>query len=127
MNSSTPISLKNKIGLVLAGLLGLADVLSILAPASDDGNGPPFIVLALDCVLGVLTLAAVVYTWRTGNRVGARVLAGTRILSALTSLPAFFVSGVPAGVVVLAAVGVVLTVVAVGLVLTRPAPTASLA
>ena len=127
MTSSASVSLKNKIGLVLAGLLGVVDVLSILAPTPDGEEGPPFVVLVAGCALGIITIAAVVFTWRTGNRIGARVVAGARILSAVSSLPAFFISGVPAGIVVFAAVGIVLTVVAVGLVLGRQAPTASLA
>jgi hypothetical protein len=114
-------SVKNKIGLVLAALLGLADVLGlVLTPKPAPGEqGPPFVVLAAGMILGVITLVAVVYTWRTGNRVGARVVAGTRILSAITSLPAFFVGGVGAPLLATAAGGIVLTVVAVGLILSR--------
>ncbi len=61
-----------------------------------------------------------VHTWRTGNRVSARIVAGSRILSLLSALPAFFVEGVPALLVASVAVFAVLTVVAVGLVLSRP-------
>jgi hypothetical protein len=49
------------------------------------------------------------------------VIAATRIVSAVSALPAFFVEGVPAGLVALAAAGVVLTVVTVWLVLSPPA------
>lgn len=117
------LNVKNKIGLVLAGLLGTFDVLSLLTPGPAPGEeGPPVEVLVATTVLGVITLIAVVWTWRTGSRVAARIVAGTRILSAITALPAFFVEGVPPAFVALAAVGVLLTVVAVGLVLSRPRP-----
>ncbi len=52
--------------------------------------------LVLAAVLGLLDMVAVIYTWRTANRTGSRVVAGSRILSAITALPALFVRGVPA-------------------------------
>jgi predicted metallopeptidase len=69
---------------------------------------------------GLITLVAVVYTWRSRSRVGARIIAGSRILPMIIGLPAFIVDGVPPVVVVVVAVDVVVTVVAVGLVLSRP-------
>jgi hypothetical protein len=115
-------STRNKIGLVLAVLFGLGDLSSPFTPVgADDGQaGPPMPVLVADAVLGIVTLVAVVFAWRSASRVAARIVAGTRILSALTALPAFFVSGVPAPVVALVAVSVVLTIVCVVLVLAPP-------
>lgn len=124
MTTSTTAALSraNRIGLVLAGLLGLFDLVSLLTtPAPGPGEeGPPVEVLVACTVLGAITLVGVVWAWRTGSRVAARVVAGSRILSAITSLPAFFVEGVPPAFVGLAAAGVLLTVVAVGLLLSRP-------
>ncbi|MET9387517.1 hypothetical protein ABZY09_42545 [Streptomyces sp. NPDC002928] len=116
---------KNKVGLVLAGLLGLIDTTNFLSvPAGDsDTPGPPTGVLVADGFLGLITVVAVLYTWRTANRTGSRVVAGSRILSAITALPALFVSEVPAWVVVLVAVFVIVTVAITALVLSRPAPT----
>jgi hypothetical protein len=116
------LSTKNKVGLVLAALLGLADIAGVFAtpePAAGE-QGPPAAVLVAAGVLGLVTIAAVVWTWRTGNRVGSRVIAAARILSAVTALPAFFVEDVPAGLVAAAAAGVVVTVVTVWLVLSPP-------
>ncbi|GAA3390653.1 hypothetical protein [Cryptosporangium minutisporangium] len=118
----TTVSTKNKAGLVLASLLAIGDLVGLLIPVDTDEPGPPLAVLAVGAVMGVITLAAAVYTWRTGNRIGARVVAATRIFSALGALPAFFVEDVPAPLVIVAAVGVVLTLVAVLLVLSRPEP-----
>lgn len=116
------LSTRNKVGLVLAGLLAVVDLPGAFL-AGDPGPGvvgPPFAVLVAGSVLGVVTLVAVVHTWRTRSRGGARIVAGARILSAATALPAFFVEGVPPVVVALAAAFVVATVVVVGLVLARP-------
>ena len=114
------LSSKNKVGLALAGLLAINDIASLatLAP-SGDSPGPPESVNILSAILGFITVAAVIYTWRTRNRLGSRITAGSRVVSAITALPAFFVSGVPSWLVMLAAVFVVLTVVTVGLVLHR--------
>jgi hypothetical protein len=119
----SPLSRKNKVGLVLAGLLSLGDLVGpfTVPTNSADDAGPPMAVLIASAVLGVVTLIAIFYTWRSGDRVSARVVAGSRILSALTSLPAFFVGDVAAGVVVTVAASVVVTILAVGLVLARPA------
>ncbi|MGX4687794.1 hypothetical protein [Streptomyces sp. JNUCC 63] len=117
---------KNKVGLVLAGLLGLLDVTNFFdLPAPDsDTQGPPTAIFIADGILGVITVLAVVYTWRTLNRTGSRIVAGSRILSVILALPALFVGGVPAVAVVLVAVFTVVSVVVIALVLTRPAPEA---
>jgi len=117
------LSTKNRAGLVLAAVLGLLDVVGMFAtpdPAPGE-QGPPTAVLVGAGVLGIVAVAAAIWTWRTGNRIGSRVIAATRIVSAVSALPAFFVEGVPAGLVALAAAGVVLTVVTVWLVLSPPA------
>jgi hypothetical protein len=111
-----PLTTRNKIGLVLAGLLALGDVASIFITTPDGEEGPPFAVLAIGLVIGLITLVALVPAWRTGSRTALRVVAGTRIVSAILSLPAFFVD-VPAGIKVGSAVGFALTVVCVVLVL----------
>jgi len=99
------------VGLVLAGLLGLADAIGVVTGGVD---GPPMGVVVAGAVLGVITLVGVVLGWR-GSRAGIAVAAVTRVLSALTAVPAFFVDDVPAPAVGLAAVGVIVTLIAVGL------------
>jgi hypothetical protein len=116
------LSAKNKTGLVIAAVLGVLDIVGMVAtpePAPGE-QGPPAAVLVAAGVLGVVTVVAAIWSLRTGNRIGSRIVAATRILSAVGALPAFFVEGVPAGLVALAAAGVVLTVVTVWLVLSPP-------
>jgi hypothetical protein len=121
-------------GLVIAALLGVGDVVATFFPTPDGEVGPPLPILLLGAVLGVVTIAAAVVAWRGGRRgrpteepaaggVGSsdkrgalRIVAGTRVLSAITALPAFFVE-IPPGLKLAAAVGVVLTVVCVVLLL----------
>jgi len=119
------VTVKNKIGLVLAALLGLSDVVGPFTGTdqnaqSEGTQGPPMPVLIAGAVLGLVTIIAVVLMWRSGSRIAARIIAGSRILSVLAAAPAFFASGVPAAVVVLVAAVVVLTVLALALVLSRP-------
>ena len=118
-----PITTGTRAGLVLAALLGVADVVSAFFPTPDGEVGPPLPIVLLGGLLGLATLAAAAVAWRTARRGALRIVAGTRVLSAITALPAFFVD-VPAWVKVVVAVGVVLTVVCVVLVLAparRPA------
>jgi hypothetical protein len=115
---------KNTVGLVLGMLLGIADLLSLVAlgsgDSSSDCNGPPAAVLVFGAVMGLLTIAGIVALWKGGSRRWLRLVAGSRILSAVTSLPAFFVDDVPAGLKVVAAIGILVTVGAVVLMAARP-------
>lgn len=112
-----PFRTANKVGLVLAGLLGLADVVSVFTPPTAPNQpGPPLGILVLDSALGVITLLAVVAAFVTLRRGWVRLAAGARILSMVTALPAFF-AGVPAWLVAIVAVVVVVTIVTVVLML----------
>jgi hypothetical protein len=113
---SSPVSTRTRVGLALAALLGVADVVSAFFPTPDGEVGPPLPIVLLGGVIGLATLAAVVVGWRSGGRGALRIVAGTRVLSAITALPAFFVD-VPAWLKLVVAVAVVLTVVCVVLVL----------
>ncbi len=100
------------VGLVLAGLLGLGDIATL---PFGDGEHPPLVVAVAGAVLGLVTLAGVVAGWR-GSRGGIVAVIVTRLLSALTAVPAFFVEGVPAPAVGAAAFGVAVTLLSVALV-----------
>jgi hypothetical protein len=114
-STAPALNTRNKIGLAIAGVLGLLDCAALfLTPGSEPG--PPFGILVLDTILGVITVVAVVIGWRAARRSALRVAAGARILSAITALPAFFVD-VPAALKLLVSVFVVVTVVAVVLML----------
>jgi len=99
------------VGLVLAGLLGLGDAIGIV---TGGGEGPPFPVLVAGAVFGVITLIGVALGWR-GSRTGIVAVIVTRLLSALTAVPAFFVDDVPAGAVGVAGFGIGVTLLAVAL------------
>ena len=116
-------SARQKIGLLLAGFLSLTAVPSVLTPTPDGEVGPPFGILLLSTVLGVIGLAAVVAAWR-GNRTALRIAAGAVILNMLTSLPAFFVD-VPAWVKLLVGVSVLISITSLVLMFSparRPVP-----
>ncbi len=120
-----PLTTRVKVGLVLAGLLALSDVLgSLLVPVDRAQVAPPLGVIVLAGILGAVTLVFVVIAWLRRSRGAIRIVAGTRILSAVTALPAFF-AGPPAPFVIWAAAGVTLTVIAVAMMLSparRPVP-----
>lgn len=119
---AAPLTRRNRIGVVLASLLGISDVVGLVAlgatPAPGE-QGPPDVVLYLGAVLGVITVAACVLAWVRRSRGGLRVAAVARLLSMVLGLPAFFVEGVPAPLVALSAVGVVLTLGTVALLVSR--------
>lgn len=99
----------HRIALALFGLLSVADIVGLLVT---DGEHPPYAIAAIGAVLGAVSLWLVVRIWR-GDWRGVFVLVGLRVLSAVSAVPAFFVSGVPTAAVVAAAAIVALTVVAV--------------
>ena len=113
------LSVRARVGFWLAVVLGVVDVAGAFVPAPPGADAPPLVVMLLSAVLGVITLAAAVVVARSGSRPWLRVMAGSRILSGLTALPAFFLA-VPAPFVVWGAATVVLTIVAVVLLTHRP-------
>ena len=120
----TATTVRQKVGLVLAGVYCVANIPSAFTPAPDGQEGPPLGILVIGSVLAVVGLIAVVLAWRTGSRVALRVAAGAMIVITLTGLPAFFVD-VPAWVKLLVGVSVILTMVTVVLLLSPsrlPAP-----
>ncbi len=100
------------VGLALAALLGLGEIVSL---PFGDGEHPPLVVAVAGAVLGLVTLAGVVTGWR-GSRAGIVAVIVTRLLSALTAVPAFLVDGVPAPALAAAAVGIAVTLASVALV-----------
>lgn len=117
-------SKRQKVGLVLAGSYSAFNVLGVLFPTPEGQDGPPIGILIVDSVLGLVGLAAVIVTWRTGNRAALRVAAGAIIIITLTALPAFFVD-VPTVIKLLVGVFVLLTIAAVVLMFSpgrRPTP-----
>jgi hypothetical protein len=116
-------STRQKVGLILAGVLNLANIPSAFSPTPDGEVGPPYAILLLSSVLGIIGLVATVLAWR-GNPAALRVAAGALVINVLTSLPAFFVD-VPAFVKALVALSVVITVATLVLMFSptrRPVP-----
>ncbi len=98
-----------KFGLVLLGLLALADVAT---PLTTDGDHPPMSIAIGSAVVGLISLVLIGYAWR-GKRWALAPLITLRLPSALLAVPAFFADGVPTAAVVAAGIGVAATVVGV--------------
>lgn len=116
------LSTRNKVGLLIAGLLGLVDIPAVILPTPE--GGPPFGILVISSICGVVTVIAVTLGWAKAHRGAIRAAAGARIVSMLTALPAFFVD-VPAGVKLVVTALVVLTVLSVVLMLSSARQTVS--
>ncbi|KRB73176.1 hypothetical protein ASE01_20665 [Nocardioides sp. Root190] len=107
--ASTRWSRKNKVGLGLAIAYAVVNIPSAAIPAPDGEEGPPLAILVVCSVLGVVALVAAVVAWRRGSRPAARLSAASLVVVTVTALPAFFVD-VPAGIKVMVAASVLLTV-----------------
>lgn len=121
-STSAPVawSTRNKVGLGLAMFYAVTNIPSAALPAPDGEDGPPVAILVVCSVLGVVALVAAIVAWRSRSRPAARLSAASLIVITLTSLPAFFVD-VPAGIKVLVAAGVALTIAIVVLMFSPPA------
>jgi hypothetical protein len=92
VTAARPVTLGGRIALVLAGLFAMLD---ILVSASELG-GSLIQPIAL-IVLGVLTLVGIPFAWRRAHW-ALLLVAATRVLSALSTLPVYFsadTQGVP--------------------------------
>lgn len=106
----------NKVGFVLALLLGLVNVVSLASPTPEGEVGPPLAILVVDAVLGVGIIVAVLIGWVRRRKAAIRAATVMLILAAITALPAF-VADVPSGIVAVAGVYVLLTIVTIVLML----------
>jgi hypothetical protein len=97
-------------------LLGVLSVLDLAAPLYTDGQHPPMFIALIGSALGLISIVLAVLAWRgrTGAAIGLSVV---RVLSALTAVPAFWETGVPAPIMAVAGSFIVLTVVGVVLTL----------
>lgn len=100
-------------GLVLSGILGAVDVLSVAGLGADEG--PPTFVVVIGFVLGVITLVGVSLAWR-GKPAGVTTVVVSRVLSVLLGIPAFFAEEAPDWAPPAVAIGIALTVLALALV-----------
>lgn len=133
-----PLGRRTKIGLGIALALGIGDLSGPLGvPAfwffyhvvvdwHPDTIGPAFMTFGLTSMsIAVVTVVGCVYSLRTRNRVGVRIVAGARLISLLCAVPVFLLAEVPEIVVIIATTVVVTTVAMLVLLLprpTRPAP-----
>ena len=99
-------------GLIVLGVLSLGDC---AAPLLTDGQHPPMSIALIGSALGVVSIVLAILAWR-GRTPAAIGLVAVRLLSALTAVPAFTMSGIPVVPKVLAAVLIIGTLV--GIVLT---------
>jgi hypothetical protein len=104
---------RTRTGLALLAFLSLVDVPT---PLVTDGDHPPMSVALVSSALGLASLALAWYAARGSHRAVAPLVV-LRVLSALTSVPAFFVDDVSGGMralvvgfLALTAAGVALTV-----------------
>jgi hypothetical protein len=109
MNNTTNL----KFGIAICAFLGIVDVAGLAGTGMDDA--PPFAVIAIGAVVGLVTLAALRPALRQVPA-GLWTVVVTRVISALSSLPPFFIDA-PTWVRVACAVAITLTVLGVGLVL----------
>ena len=107
-----------RLGLVIAALLGVGDVILGASQLGPDRTIPPEI-STFAIIVGVVTLVAVPFAWR-GAGWATWLVVVVRLLSALSALPAFFTPDVPAGFVAGAATEVVLAVLVAVLLLIKP-------
>lgn len=99
-------------GLALAFVLGLVDLgFAALILLPDDGGGqPPVFVILVGLVVSLATVIGVPLTWRSGNQIAFWMVVASRIVAAVTNVPAFF-DGAPPLVLVVLAIEIVLTAV----------------
>lgn len=106
------ISGRQKAGLVLAALMSLVNAASAVFPTPAGEEGPPYAVLVLGTILGVVGLVGVAIAWRTGSQAAFRVTAGALVINTIASLPAFFVD-VSAGLKLAVAISVIASVLGI--------------
>jgi hypothetical protein len=104
-------SSRYRAGLALLATTGLLDMASLFAIGDSDSPKP---VIAITVALGLIALAGVGYGWR-GSRAGLLAAVISRVIDVALGVPAYFL-GAPGWVIAVITTGIVLTVLAIGLV-----------
>ena len=103
-----------KIGLIVCTVLAAVDALSLVGT----GGPAPFAVNLVDTLFGVATLIGVWYAWRRQSTAGYVTVVVSRILSALSAVPAFFATELSAAMKLVVAVLLAIALAAVWMVST---------
>ena len=104
---------ENKIGLVLALLLGLADIAIIFALSGNDtSEKPPVAIVVLSVLVGVATVIAVAMAWRAPTRPLMLTIIALRAVSGLGDIAGFGQGG---AALVISIVLLVITIVCIAL------------
>lgn len=105
-------------GLALSAIIGLGNI-PFLLPGIDWGaEEPPYAMLVLATVIGMVSVVCAVMAWNTGNRRMIRLNAAALIVNAVLVVPGLFVD-TTAAIRVITAVIIVATVAAVVLMMGR--------
>jgi hypothetical protein len=105
-------------GIVLAVILAISDIVGGIPLIGEDAFAST--VAVFGWVMAIGTLVAVPAAWR-GGETPRRTVVLTRLLGALTAVPAFFLADVATGLVLAAAATVLAAIVVAVLVLPRRA------
>ena len=103
---------QNKIGLVLAFLLGLADIAILAALGDDSSVRPPLWIVVISVALGLATIVLVVLAWRAPTW---PLMIGIIALRALSGLSDLLGLGADATVMTISLVLLVLSVLCIAL------------
>jgi hypothetical protein len=107
-----------RVGLIIAALLGIGDIVLGASQLRSDQTIPPTISMSI-IAAGVVTLIALPFAWR-GVAWATWLIVVARLLSALSAVPALLMPAVPSGLVAGAAIEIMLAVLVAVLLLLRP-------
>ena len=105
-------------GLALSAILGLSNLPFLFLDINWGAEEPPFALLLLNAVIGMVSVVCAVMAWNTGNRRLIRLNAAALIINALLVVPGLFLD-TTATIRVISAVTIVATVAAVVLMMRR--------
>ena len=122
-STSTTPTTSVRVGLALSIILGLMNLPFLFMDIDWGTEAPPFALLLLNAVLGMVSVVCAAIAWNSGNRLAIRINAAALILNALMVVPGLFIDTTTFITVATAAI-IVTTVIAVVLTMRRtPTPT----
>ncbi len=105
-------------GLALSAILGLSNIPFLFADIDWGAEEPPFAMLLMNAVIGMVSVVCAILAWKSGNRKAIRINAAALIVNALLVVPGLFVE-TTTFIRIVSAVTIVVTLVAVVLTMRR--------